>query len=239
MTAMPPAALPRLALAVSLLVMCSCAVPGNRIPGRAAPDDNRGLACRLIVNRGIYLKNEMDLLSSMPPERTSPATRWKLNRRRHELAAMTGDIALCGEWALKEKDEDLAERWLALAAVLEPSPGIAALVERMRGPARPAIRKPGRRGGAPMPAPARGGARKDMRAVAGAKSAEKPRGEVQAKTAAMLSRARALYSSGAMAEAERLWRQVLAIDPDNHEAARGIERARRVRQRLESLAAGQ
>ncbi len=234
MTAVSPAALLRLAFAVSLLVMCSCAFPGNRIPGRAAPDDNRGLACRLIVNRAIYLKNEMDLLSSMPPERTSPATRWKINRRRHELAAMTGDITACGEWALKSKDEELTGKWLALAAVLEPSPGIAALVDRMRVPASPAaIRKAAERGGAPA-AP-----RKGMRAAAGAENAEKQRKEAQAKTAALLSRARALYSSGAIAEAERLWRQVLAVEPGNHEAAKGIERARRIRQRLESLAAGQ
>jgi tetratricopeptide (TPR) repeat protein len=176
-----------------------------------------------VVNRGLYIKNETDLLSKIPAGRQSPVTAWKIDSHRRELAAMGTRFAACGRWVMQAGDENLAGKWLELAPAVSGSPEIVALagrMERMRGPrVRPPEAPPRRQG--PLPA-------------AGGKGEKAP----QARAAAMLARARALYSSGALAQAEKLWKEVLALDPGNREAAKGLERAARVRQRLKALASG-
>lgn len=213
--------------ALGLLFLAACALPGGYLSGRNGSPV--GIECRLLVNRGLYLRKESQLLASIPPGRMSPASAWKLERHRRELAAMTGRLAACGEVVGRSRDQELVRGWRELA-LASGSPGLAAMA--------------GKIGAGPSPPPAGG---KEAAATAPkAETAAAPGAPVRAvgkkgkrekaDTAALLARARALYSSGSLAGAEELWHRVLALDPGNREAANGLERAGAVRRRLESLA---
>ncbi len=214
------------------------------------------LETEILITKGKWLAQDAPLHEQLSHvESQDVFDKWRTSRKKSEVEETAAELYECSERAMKDNNFEQARTCLTLAETLDASEKMkAAAKERRQEIAKreKQARKEKHQGDFERLAKQakqaidKGQLRRSRRIVSQLAKIDPDNPEVQklqqqlsetvsAKVDTMLKRGSQLYRKEKIAEAKKVWEEVLELDPSNKQAQAGVKRAERVLERLRLL----